>query len=329
MAAKHAKSTAKATRHSASIPPIPASSRMEIPPSPVIPPPAAPAPAANADPNIYTVAESKEYTAKKDGLQHFVDYVNLKEGQEKLPLTLTFTTNGFQSISCSIAGYPVLDRKTFKSNALVVDMTGNFGSGSSQVLIDAIGSSGGTLNWRLTAPKPTLKSAKPTEVGPGDSVTLTGTNFVPDAKLDVVNFGDKKASVEKATATTLEIKVPDGLESGKQKVSVNVVGQKTKELQLEVSAVPELSGVSLSSAPPGTEITLTGKNFSKETGKNRVTIGGAQAEVVSGSTNSLTVIIPAALDLNMNPAYSVPIVVEVGKQKSKGNVTIDISQRLY
>src|SRR5207247_10198299 len=113
-------------------------------------------------------------------------------------------------------------------NSVAVDLPGNLGSGSSQILIDTIGPKGSTVSWILTAPKPTLKSAKPTEAGPGDSITLTGTNFCTIPQWDVVTFGSKKAEVASATAISLEVKVPDGVESGKQKVYVTVIGQKTE-----------------------------------------------------------------------------------------------------
>jgi len=312
------------------IPPVPASS-LQVPPEPTTPAakPAA-APAAAGDKKIYTVAESRPYQSKGNNIQHFVDYINLKAGQDRLPLKLTFTNTGFNSLSSSIAGYPVLDRKKVSGLATFdVDMTGNLGAGSSQVLIDAIGPAGCTLTWKLTAPKPTLKAAKPAEVGPGDTVTLDGSNFCPEARFNQVTVGGKSAPVQTASDKSLTIKIPEGLETGKQKVQVTVIGQKTIAIEISVSAPPELSGVSLNSAPPGQEIVITGKNFAKDMSKNKVTIGGAQAQIVSGDTNSLTIVIPDSLDANMNPAYSVPIEVEVGKMKSKENVTIDIQSRVF
>jgi hypothetical protein len=311
------------------IPPIPASGRFQVPPPAVTPASAKPAAAQPAAANIIKVAESKPYVSKGDTVQSFVDYINLKPGQEKLPLTLTFNNLNFQSASCTIAGYPVLNRQKLTNSPLVINMTGNLGSGSSQILINAIGPKDSTLSWVITTPKPTVKAAKPLEVGPGDTVTISGTNFCPTAQYDVVNFAKKKAEVTGATADALQVTVPDGLEGGKQKVDVIIIGQKAGSVEITIKAQPELSSVSLSSAPPGQEITLSGKNFSKTLSENKVTIGGANAEVISGDTTSLTVTIPTALDLDSNPAYGVPIFVQVGKLKSKEDVTIDISQRVY
>jgi hypothetical protein len=313
---------------SSKIPPIPASSQLQVPPAPVTPQAAPSAPSAGkVDKTIYTVAESRVYQSKTDRVQHFVDYINLKPGQEKLPLKLTFFNKGFNTLSCNIAGYPVLDRKKVTNvEALPVDMTGNIGAGSSQVLLDLTGAPDASFSWRLTAPLPTLKSAKPNEAGPGDSVTLTGTNFCPDAQWNTVSIGGKKATVKSASATSLEITVPDDIEVGKQKSDVTVIGQKTSSIELTIKATPEVTGISLNSAPPGQEIVVTGKHFSKNAGENKVTIGGVAASVVSGDSNSLTVIIP---DGTNNPAYGLPVKVEVGKQQSKENVTIDIQTRVF
>ncbi len=313
------------------IPPVPASSQLQVPPQPTGPAKATQAAQQPAvDKSIYTVAESRRYVSKTATGQHFVDYINLKAGQDKMPLKLKFFYKGFNYLSCSIGGYPLFDRKRLQEqDPLVITMTGNIGSGSSQVLLDAYGPPGSTLNWVLIAPKPTLREAKPSEVGPGDTIKLSGTHFCPEARWNEVQFGDKKIAAESATKSQLEIKVPDDVEAGKQKISVTVLGQKTGAVEVEVNAPPELSGVSLHSAPPGQEITLTGKHFAKSLGKNKVSIGGSQAQIVAGGTSSLTVIIPSALDASMNPAYGVPITVEVGKQKSKENVTIDIQSRVF
>lgn len=326
--------SAKAADHpivptSSRIPPIPASGRFQVPPPAVAPAAARPAAAQPAASNIIKVAESKPYVSKGDTIQKFVDYINLKPGQEKLPLTLTFNNLNFQSASCTVAGYPVLNRQKLTNGPLVINMTGNLGSGSSQILINAIGPKDSTLSWVITTPKPTVKAVKPAEVGPGDTVTISGTNFCPTAQYNVVSFPKKKAEVTGATAEALQVTVPDGLEGGKQKIDVVVIGQKAGSVEVTIKAQPELSSVSLSSAPPGQEITLTGKNFSKTLSENKVTIGGASADVISGDTTSLTVTIPTALDLDSNPAYGVPIFVQVGKLKSKEDVTIDISQRVY
>lgn len=88
---------------------------------------------------------------------------------------------------------------------------------------------------------------------------------------------------------------------------------------------PELSSISMLSAPPGTEVTITGKNFAKNPKDNKVLFGEVAANVLSGSAESLTVVIPE-MDY---PQLGVSITVQVGKIKSKSELHIDVQNKEY
>ena len=72
-----------------------------------------------------------------------------------------------------------------------------------------------------TDPAPTITSGLTTSGKPGDSVTITGTNFDATAANNTVFFDPIKATVTAATTTQLTVTVPDGAGYGPVRVTVN------------------------------------------------------------------------------------------------------------
>jgi hypothetical protein len=177
------------------------------------------------------------------------------------------------------------------------------------------------------APKPEIKSAQPQELAVSEKLTLNGQNFSTIAKDVAVTIGDKKAEVQSATAQSVIVIVPKEAPVGKQKVIISVRGVKSSPSEIVVlPPPPELTSLSLSSGAPGANLTISGKNFSPNAHENRVTIGGAEAEVDSASQGSLSVVIPSSIE---SPQYGVSVSVQVGKQKAKRSLTLDIQSREY
>jgi hypothetical protein len=71
---------------------------------------------------------------------------------------------------------------------------------------------------------PTIGSFSPTSGPCKTKVTINGTNFDPTPAKNIVKFKTATAKVLTATATKLEVEVPDGALSGKVSVTVNVGG---------------------------------------------------------------------------------------------------------
>ncbi len=177
------------------------------------------------------------------------------------------------------------------------------------------------------APKPEIKSTKPQELAVEEKLTLNGQNFSTVIKDITVTVGDKKAEVQSATAQNVTVVVPKEAPVGKQKVIITVRGTKSSPAEVVVlPPPPELTSLSLSSGAPGANLTISGKNFSVNAHENKVTIGGAEAEVESASQGSLSVVIPSSIE---SPQYGVTVSVQVGKQRSKKSLTLDIQSREY
>src|SRR5271170_1397088 len=94
------------------------------------------------------------------------------------------------------------------------------------------------------APAPQINSLNPNEVKAGDKLTLTGTNFGTIVKEVTVTIGDKSATVQSASATSITVVVPDKLKGPSEKVTVACHGTKsnTKEVKL-IGPPPELESV--------------------------------------------------------------------------------------
>jgi hypothetical protein len=79
----------------------------------------------------------------------------------------------------------------------------------------AVGNFAGTTmslyhNLTTTSPLPTITSFTPSSAKPGESVTITGTNFDATPTNNTVFFDPIKATVTSGSATSLTVTVPDG-----------------------------------------------------------------------------------------------------------------------
>lgn len=182
-------------------------------------------------------------------------------------------------------------------------------------------------NPALPAPvAPQVKSLNPTKVKLEEKLTITGTNFSTSPKDNVVSIGEKQAQVQQASPTSIIVTVPKEAKAGKQKVTITLRGVKSNAVEVTViGPPPELDSLSLTSASPGASLTISGKNFSTTAHENKVTIGGAQAEVHSASAGSLSVTIPASIESPQEAS----VTVQVDDQSAKNSLTIQIQSREY
>jgi len=286
-----------------------------------------------AQQEVVTIDHSPALVGRTNAAQRFADYLNLAQGQDKLPLTLTFyngtdTAPGFAWLRVSIGGRPAYTEKDFKGGRVFADnVSGDIGPGATQIVIDAGGRIGSTVQWVLTTPKPVLTKAQPDKVPTGQAFTLQGKNFCRVANVNVVTIDKKPAQVVSATDTDLQVKVPNDAKGGKAEVLVAVAGMKTEPLTITIQPKPEVTSVNMFSAPPGQPLVISGKNFSPKAAENKVQIGDYPAEVTQASPTSLTVTIPLALD-PIQPVWGLPVVVETNTIKSNDNVTVNVQMRV-
>jgi IPT/TIG domain len=290
--------------------------------------PAKAAPAKADEPVLVQTASKAIVSTDASKWQTFSDYINLKPGQDSMPLTLTFANGDggppFQRTRIVLAGNVLGSDQDFKDNKLTKDMTRAIGPGSTRMIIQAFGPVGAKMTWKLTTSSLGITSVVPDSFGPADVPVVKGKGFGPGAK---VFIGKKAITVKSASAGELRLSLPEDLEGGKQDLIVQVGTSRTAPYKVTVKQTPQLSSINLISAPPGQTITLSGKNFSTTASDNVVTFSGPTGTgtgAVSGATpTALTVVVPE---------LQFPTTVQVGVKtngiESKEKLNIDISQRV-
>lgn len=279
------------------------------------------------DDTILVTQSHKKLVAQKAGWEKFYDYIDLKPGQDQMPLTLTVTNGSpaFQGVRIFLSGQQLATEKDFKQNVLQMKMDGTLSPGQNQFTIEGYGQPGATLNWKLNTQRAVLTAAKPDPVAPGETITITGRNFSNKTGVTQVWVGDKIAKVTSGNAKTLTVVVPMDAVQGEQKLVAAVGGIPTKPLKITVKgAAPELGASDLYGAPPGYSVTISGKGFSTKPEDNVVTINGTQAQVTSCSSTSITFLMPEL----PNVYGAVPLSVKTNGIASKNNLNITPSNRL-
>jgi hypothetical protein len=281
------------------------------------------------DAQLVSIGEGGPYTAKNTQQQRFADYLDLKKEQEQAKLTLSIKNNGFKWFRLLVANQVVATEKSIdRSGSGKLDVSGIIQPGSNQVVIQAGGAPGSTIEWKLT----TVATAKLDRVDPdealiGDTVAVKGQHFALNPSSNEVSFGSAKGSVVSAKATELKVKVPQNAEPGDVQVTAKVNGIKTNAVKMKVRGIPQVTGASLQGVPPGQTIAIYGKNFSKQIGENRVFFDDTPAEIVAGSTTELTVVVPFTPYREGHGSSQVK--VQVGKVMSKTAAAVTVGPQMF
>lgn len=277
------------------------------------------------------LAQSQPIVAQNNQIQKISESINLEKGQEKLQLTLTYyngteSAPGFKWLRIAsptmhfVSEHEFAGRKTYS-----VDVSGELTWGGNQLLITAEGQKGSTFSWKLTTNQPAVTSLSPSQLSPGHSVTILGSNFSSDPDANVVMFGTHRARCLSASSDKLIVQVPDYADSASSKVSVTVGGMQAGTLAATVVAYPYLSNLSASWVPPGSQFTIYGQGFSANQSDLSVFVGPLQCEIVSVSPTEITVVAPVGYAGQPWGFYQ-PVKVTVRGVPARNQLTISISQ---
>jgi len=281
-----------------------------------------------------TLAQSQPFVANSLQAQHTSESINLKRGQDKLQLFLTYTNGGaaapnFKWLRIASSSMNYVTEKAFVKGTLTSNVTGELTWGGNQLLVSGAGPVGATLSWILRTPQPTVTSVSTGTVFPGNSITITGTNLCSSISGNAVSIGGQSASVTSASPTQLVVQVPDEVKGGSNQIAVSVAGINVESiLAVNVTAQPYLTSLSAQFVAPGDTITIYGEGFSADASKDEVYIGPFVCPIVSASDNSLTVRAVGALsDGWFSPNLAgmgafFPIKVLVNGVKSRNTLTV-------
>jgi hypothetical protein len=138
---------------------------------------------------------------------------------------------------------------------------------------------------------PEITSFTPTSGAPEQLVTLTGKNFSTSATDNFVVFnGSGEGTVTAVTSTSLTVKAPFDVTTGKIRVTVNgKTGVSTEDFTV---LAPSITSFTPLQGSIGTTITIAGMNFSLVKSENLVTVNGIAANVATASATQLTIAVP-------------------------------------
>lgn len=131
-----------------------------------------------------------------------------------------------------------------------------------------------------------ITGISPTSGGPGTEVTITGKNFT---NITGVSFGNMPAASFTVLSTTT-IKAVTG--EGSDGLVRLITPLNESVFNGFTFLKPSITSFSPTSGPAGTEVTITGSNFSNTAANNTVYFGAAQATITEATTNTLKVIVP-------------------------------------
>lgn len=155
-----------------------------------------------------------------------------------------------------------------------------------------------------TSPQPFVIVPPPTYVysydpgeGPvGTVVTITGDNFSTTPSENLVFFNGTRAEVTSCTTTTIVCTVPIGATTGPIDVETprGLTNSSISESEFTVTGAPSptVTGFTPPDGPFGTQVTITGTNFSTTAASNVVRFNGIQGAVVSSTNTTIVAAVP-------------------------------------
>lgn len=295
---------------------------------------------------LVTIGSGGPFTFSGKAKEEFATTFNWQPDQsgDKLTFTANFSpvnmpaaSHRFNWLRILLGNQIIADEHTLKGKSnFTLDLTGKVERGINQLTVSAQGLPGSTFEWKLTTPKKcVLRSVDPDEVLVGKDVVLKGQNFDPVASKDIVNLGPKTLVPTTATPTDLKVRIPKDFPPGDYLVKVTVDGMASHEIKLTIRGIPELTGTNLNGVPPGATLVIFGKNFSKKMNENKVMFDQTPGQVVSCSTNEISVIVPNFSNnvegdtAHVSGQVGIPIRVKVGKIDAINTVPINVGNSTW
>ena len=148
----------------------------------------------------------------------------------------------------------------------------------------------------------TYNSAQVTALVPdngrkGETITIKGRFFSPEAAKNEVKFGELTAEVTAATDSTLKVIIPEGADTGPVTVKVDGTTAENKPTFTYNGVV--VTALAPDNGREGETIMIKGKYFDTTPAENTVTFGGLSAEVKAATDSTLQVVIPEGAQSGM------------------------------
>jgi len=157
---------------------------------------------------------------------------------------------------------------------------------------------------------PTIANVQPPSGVVGAAITINGSNFGSAQSTSTLTFNGVSATPTSWGTGAIGTTVPTGASTGPVVVTVN--GVASNGSAFTVTQPPSITGLSTSSGPVGSPVTISGTNFGATQGSSTVAFNGTQATNVTGWTaGAVNVTVPTG-------ATTGSVVVTVGGVASNG-----------
>jgi hypothetical protein len=135
------------------------------------------------------------------------------------------------------------------------------------------------------------------------TITLTGTNFGATQGASSVNFNGAAATATAWSNTAITVSVPYRATTGNLMVTVSA--QSSNGVPFTVEPSPSVTGMSPTSGPPGTVITISGQNLLDAEGHGTVYFSGKSLPILNPSNAGFQVVVPTGassgtIDVHIN-----------------------------
>jgi hypothetical protein len=142
------------------------------------------------------------------------------------------------------------------------------------------------------SPVPQITSVSPNYGAYYAIITLTGTNFGATQGASTVTFNGAAATATTAWSnTSITVRVPYHGSTGN--LVVVAAGQSSNGIPFTMEPTASITGISPTSGPPGTTVTISGQNLVDAEGNGVIWFGGASLPLLNPSNTSIQVVVPA------------------------------------
>ena len=227
------------------------------------------------------------------GTSPFVTGVSPDLGPTGTSVTITGSNFGVTqgSSTVSFGGVVATSITSWSSSQIVATVPGTTPSGPGIVTV-TVGSISSPTNVTFDVIKPTIISFTPSAASSGGTVTMSGSGFAPNQGNSTVQFNGLVASASAWSDTSVTLVVPSGATSGP--VTVTEDGVTSSGVQFTVLEPLSVTGVSPSSGPVGTTVTISGAGFGSTQSNSVLYFYGATAtNIQSWSDTQIVATLPS------------------------------------
>jgi hypothetical protein len=207
-------------------------------------------------------------------------------------------TNGQPNLDFTLASGNTCTGTVIAGNTCTVNITfAPLASGARNGSVEIVNASGTVLATTaisgigLPGLPPHIATVNTRYGAPYSVVYLTGTNFGASKGSSTVAFDGTAAPIYHWADTDILVTVPGNGSTGNLVVTVD--GKASNAIPFTVLPMPRVTGITPTSGPIGTVVTISGENLLDFENRGAVTFNGKSLPILSQSSTALTVEVPA------------------------------------